>query len=44
MKACEIPAKGESGRLRAEGDQIKFIDFRLERGNIVGYILEIQSF
>ena len=29
--------KKESERLRGEGDQIKFIDFRLERWQLVGF-------
>ena len=29
--------KEESGRLRGEGDKIKFIDLRLERGQVVGF-------
>ena len=29
------PTKEESERLRVEGDQVKFIDFRFERGQVV---------
>ena len=29
--------KGESARLRGEGDKIKFIDLRFERGQVVGF-------
>ena len=29
--------KEESKRLRGEGDEIKFIDLRLERGQVVGF-------
>ena len=31
----EAPTKEESERLRGEGDQVKFIDFRFERGQVL---------
>ena len=33
----KAPKKEESERLRGEGDEIKFIDLRFERWQVVGY-------
>ena len=40
MATCGAPQqrkKKESKRQRSEGDQIKFIDFRFERWQVVGF-------